>query len=71
MIGWEQIFLGRFQRKWIDLIDNHTRTLPKKQRKILVSGQTRMKGMTEILYHFAWNVWQERNRDRHIGDKIE
>lgn len=71
MIGWEQLFLGRFATEWRELIDDHIKTLPKNQQKRSVSGLTWVKGLTEILYHFAWQVWKERNEDRHGRDKTE
>ena len=36
-----------------------------------MSGSKWVTGLISILLHFSWNVWNERNEDRHGRDKTE
>ena len=70
LIGWEQILKGRFALKWSELIDDHISGLPIKPPKSF-SGESWTIGISQLIFNYAWNVWTDRNEDRHGRDATE
>lgn len=62
--------MGRFLKEWRVTIDNHLKTIQRKLKKT-ETGSIWVTTITEILFHFAWEVWIEHNTDRHGRDKMD
>ena len=70
-IGWDQLLLGRFALEWKEFAHRYIKSLPKKQRKKSHSGQSWITQITKIIFNFTYDVWDERNNDRHGRDETE
>ena len=70
-IGWDQILLGRFAIEWKECAHRYIRSLPKDQRGKNKSGQAWVTQVSKILFNFIYEIWEERNKDRHGRDETE
>ena len=69
-IGWDQLLVGRFLLEWKGIIDDHLQTIQRDKRKT-ETGTIWVTKILAILFHFAWDVWKDRNIDRHGRDKTD
>lgn len=68
-IGWEQMFFGRFSKKWSECHETslRKRSLPIDQTN---SGLTLIRRLTLVIWKCAHGEWEVRNKDRH-GESSE
>jgi len=64
-IGWDQLFSGRLASAWQVSYSSHLGTTATKK----VNGQTWATALAELLLQQWYNLWIERNGDRHGRDK--
>lgn len=67
VIGWDQIFFGRFVLDWSDLQDDYLNDLP--GRKKSHTGLAWTKGVVRIIWRFVYQNWEARNSEKHGIDK--
>ena len=63
--------MGRFAIEWKEFAHGYIRSLPKNQRKKSHSDQSWVTQITKIIFNFTYDVWEERNTDRHGRDATE
>ena len=68
-IGWHQILKGRFTTDWAEIVDDHIASLSTRSKSF--SGDRWVTGIIKLTFDYAWNVWTERNEDRHGRDANE
>ena len=66
MIGWDQLFLGRFASTWSSLQDLHLESLG--LASSFVSGRVFVTGTIKLLFSHTHSLWLRRNEDVHGRD---
>jgi hypothetical protein len=69
LIGWDQIFLGRFVNEWQDIQDTHLHNNPPENHQW--TGQTWLLGLISLLWKHQHNNWTERNQTLHGIDATQ
>ena len=71
MVGWDQLFRGRFVTDWARIQDCYLGSLPKVDRKKSLSGRRWVVAMTRIIWTHYFELWEGRNKAVHGVDKPE
>ena len=69
LIGWDQLFLGRFCWLWSDWQDAHYATRPDYQPKQKKTGPTWQVSVICSLWENWYKLWEMRNKDVHGTDE--
>jgi hypothetical protein len=64
--GWNQIFLGRFVKEWIQFQEDSLGTIS--NRKPKQSGAIWLQGIITIIWQHVHQEWETRNKARHGHD---
>jgi hypothetical protein len=64
--GWNQIFLGRFVKEWVEFEEATLNTIS--NRKPKQSGSTWLQGIITIIWNHVQKEWETRNKARHGHD---
>jgi ribonuclease HI len=64
--GWNQLFLGRFVKEWIQFQEHSLSTIS--NRKPNQSGSTWLQGIITIIWKHVHKEWETRNKARHGHD---
>ena len=69
LIGWDQLFLGRFACSWSSVQEDHLRSLEIDSSKS-ISGTAFVSGTIQLLFHHLFLLWTRRNEDVHGRDSL-
>ena len=71
MVGWDQLFRGRFVSDWARLQDCYLGSLPKSKKKKSLSGLRWTVSMIRIVWTHYFELWELRNKAVHGSDSKE
>ena len=69
LIGWRQMFNGRFSTRWAHLQEAYYRRLPKDQRTKAMTGDKWLSNIIGAIWQGWFLVWEQRNNDLHGSDE--
>jgi hypothetical protein len=66
VIGWKQLFFGRFVKEWAELQDDHLAKIRNGDRKL--TGRIWVTGVITLIWDHLYVNWEERNAALHGHD---